>query len=285
MVVALGSTRVLVDNLAFPEDPRWHDGHFYFVDMLDQRVCRLEHDGNLTTLFTIPDDSPSGLGFMPNGDMLVVSMYKEKLYRVDKSGQATVHADLHALAGGFGINDMVVDRQGRAYVVQFGGEQRSGKTSPLIMVEPDGTIDKAAKDLAVGNGIRISDDGRTLVVAESAGRRLSVFDIAGDGRLFNRRVVELPPEHYPDGICLDSEDGIWVSCLWNGLLRVTHDAVVTHKITLDAEHHAYACMYGGADKRTLHICTSGPYDHEKAKMTRLGRIETIETGFTGAGLD
>ena len=285
MVETLGPTTPLVTNLGFPEDPRWHDGHFYFVDMIDNRVCRLEHDGNLTTLFAIADDSPSGLGFMPNGDMLVVSMYKEKLYRVDKAGKATIHADLHKAAGGFGVNDMVVDRDGRAYVVQFGGEQRSGKASPLIVVQPDGTVGEAAKDLLVGNGVRITDDGKTLVVAESAGKRISLFDRSKDGKLSNRRIVELPDGHYPDGICLDAEDGIWVSCLWNGFLRVQHDGTVTHTIALDAEHHAYACMYGGHDRRTLYLCTSGPYDHEKAKVTRLGRIETTETGFTGAGLD
>ncbi len=284
MAIELGPTGILVDNLAFPEDPRWHDGHFHFVDMLDQRVCRLEHDGSLKTLFTIADDSPSGLGWLPGGDMLVVSMYKEKLYRVNAAGEASIHADLHPVTG-YGINDMVVDRAGRAYVVQFGGEQRSGKASPLIVVEPDGTVGEAAKDLLVGNGIRITDDGKTLVVAESAGKRISLFDIAEGGALSNRRIVELPADHYPDGICLDAEDGIWVSCLWNGLLRIRQDGIVTHKIALDAEHHAYACMYGGNDGRTLHICTAGPYDHEKAKLTRLGRIETIETGFTGAGLD
>jgi sugar lactone lactonase YvrE len=286
MVVELGPVATLTHNLAFPEDPRWHDGHFYFADMLDRRVARIEQDGSVTTLATF-EDSPSGLGFLPNGDLLVVSMYHEQLIRVDGSGNKHSHADLGVVTTGAGVNDMVVDREGRAYVVQFGDHPTETPVpSPLIVVQPDGTVGTAGSDLLlIGNGIRITDDGKTLVVAESAGKRISLFDIGTGGTLSNRRLVPLPEGYFPDGLCLDSEGGIWVAVLWNGIIRITHDGDVTHHIKLEGDRSAYACMYGGTDGKTLHICSSGPYDNEKARITRAGRIETVVTGFSGAGLD
>ena len=285
MVVELGPVATLTDNLAFPEDPRWHDGHFYFADMLDRRVSRIEHDGSVTTLATF-EDSPSGIGFLPNGDMLVVSMYHEQLIRVDGSGNKHLYADLGSVTTGAGINDMVVDREGRAYVVQFGDHPTETPVpSPLIIVQPDGTVGTSSELLLIGNGIRVTDDGKTLVVAESAGKRISLFDIGTGGALSNRRLVPLPEGHFPDGLCLDSAGGIWVSVLWNGIIRITHDGEMTHHIKMEGDRSAYACMYGGPDGKTLYICSSGPYDNEKARITRAGRIETVVTGFSGAGLD
>ena len=285
MVVELGPVATLTDNLAFPEDPRWHNGHFYFADMLDRRVARIEHDGSVTTLATF-EDSPSGLGFLPGGDMLVVSMYHELLLRVEKNGNTSTYADLGSVTNGAGVNDMVVDREGRAYIVQFGGDPTETPVpSPLIAVQPDGAVGTAGEGLLIGNGIRITDDGKTLVVAESAGKRISLFDIGPGGAVSNHRVVNLPEGHFPDGICLDSDGGIWVAALWNGVIRITHSGEWTHHIKLEGDRSAYACMYGGPDHKTLHICSAGPYDNEKARITRAGRIETIVTGFSGAGLD
>lgn len=284
MVTDLSPVTPLIADLAFPEDPRWHNGHFYFSDMLDRRVCRIEDSGDVTPLITI-EDSPSGLGFLPGGDMLVVSMYHEVVLRVDATGASRVHADLGPLTGA-GINDMAVDREGRAYVVQFGEDPTEPPVpSPIIVVQPDGKIGKASADgLLIGNGIRITEDGKTLVVAESAGKCISLFDIAPGGALSNRRIVQLPPDHFPDGICLDSDGGIWVSCLWQGVIRITHEGEVTHRIKLEGDRSVYACMYGGPNRRTLYLCTAGPYDNERARVTRAGRIDTVVTGFTGAGL-
>jgi sugar lactone lactonase YvrE len=284
MVIDLGPVSTLTDNLAFPEDPRWHDGHFYFADMLDRRVARIERDGTVKTLATF-EDSPSGIGFLANGDMLVVSMYHEQLIRVDARGNKSLYADLGTAAGA-GVNDMVVDREGRAYIVQFGGDTHEPPVpSPLIVVQPDGKVGTDGEGLLIGNGIRISDDGKTLIVAESAGKRISLFDIGDGGKLSNRRTVPLPDGHFADGICLDNQGGIWVAALWNGLIRITLSGELTHRIKLEGDRNAYACMYGGADHATLHICSAGPFDNEKARITRAGRIETIVTGFTGAGLD
>jgi sugar lactone lactonase YvrE len=283
-MIDIGPATPLVRDLAFPEDPRWHEGHLYFSDMLDRRVCRVDDDGQLTTIVTI-EDSPSGLGFLPGGDMLVVSMYHEVLLRVGADGGTRIHADLGPLAGA-GVNDMAVDRQGRAYVVQFGGDHSEPPVpSPIILVQPDGRVGKASNDLlSIGNGIRITEDGKRLVVAESAGKCISLFDIAADGTLSNRQMVQLPPDHYPDGICLDSQGGIWIACLWLGVIRMLPDGEVTHRIAPEGERNVYACMYGGSDRKTLYLCTAGPYDNERARVTRAGRIDTILTGFRGAGL-
>ena len=284
MVTELGSVSTLADDLAFPEDPRWHKGHLYFADMLDRRVARIDHDGIVTTLATF-EDSPSGIGFLANGDMLVVSMYHEQLIRVDAHGNKSRYADLGPVTGA-GVNDMVVDREGRAYIVQFGGDTHATPVPcPLVVVQPDGTVGTDGEGLLIGNGIRITDDGKTLVVAESAGKRISLFDIGAGGKLSNHRTVNLPEGHFPDGICLDAQGGIWVAALWNGLIRITHSGELTHRIKLEGDRNAYACMYGGPDHGTLYICSAGPYDNEKARITRAGRIETIVTGFTGAGLD
>lgn len=286
-VKEIGPTKVLVDGLAFPEDPRWHDGRLYFADMLDRRVCSVDGGGELTCLATM-EDSPSGIGWLPDGDMIVVLMYHEQLLRVAKDGTTSVYADLGDV-GGFGVNDMVIDPSGRAYVVQFGSAEWKGKPSPLIVVQPDGTVGTDAvtesEGLMIGNGIRLTDDGKTMVVAESNAGRVSIFDVDVNGELSSRRKVALPEGYFPDGLCLDAEGGIWIAVLWNGVIRVTHDGTVTHHVTLAEGYHAYACMFGGTDKRTLHLCTSGPYDHELAREKRMGRIETLVPGFTGAGLD
>ncbi|MDB5392743.1 MAG: SMP-30/gluconolactonase/LRE family protein [Rhodospirillales bacterium] len=284
MITEIGPVTPFITDLAFPEDPRWYNGHFYFSDMLDQRVCRIEDNGAVTTLIRI-EDSPSGLGFLPSGDMLVVSMYHEVVLRVDATGTSRIHADLRPLTGA-GINDMAVDREGRAYVVQFGEDPTEPPVpSPIILVQRDGKIGEASADgLLIGNGIRITEDGETLVVAESAGQCISLFDIARGGTLSNRRVVQLPPDHFPDGICLDSEGGIWVSCLWLGVIRMLHSGEVTHRIKPEGDRSIYACMYGGPDRGTLYLCTGGPYDNERARVTRAGRIDTVVTGFRGAGL-
>ena len=206
MVTDLGPVSTLTDNLAFPEDPRWHKGHLYFADMLDRRVARIDHDGIVTTLATF-EDSPSGIGFLPNGDMLVVSMYHEQLIRVDANGNKSLYADLGTAAGA-GVNDMVVDREGRAYIVQFGGDMHEPPVpSPLVIVQPDGSVGTDGEGLLIGNGIRITDNGKTLVVAESAGKRISLFDIGGGGKLSNHRTVALPDGHFADGICLDAQGG------------------------------------------------------------------------------
>jgi sugar lactone lactonase YvrE len=275
------------DGFTFTECPRWHDGQFYFSDVQGNRVHRLTADGKVETLLELADN-PSGLGFLPDGDLLVVSTHESKLLRLSKDGSLREHADLSGVAK-FGINDMVVDRAGRAYVGQFGYDHSSGEMpepSPLIIVEPDGTVGVGPDGLLVANGIVLSPDGKTLICAESAGGRLTAYDVAADGTLSNNRVfASLPQYQYPDGICLDAQGGVWVACLFGpGFARLTEGGTVTDIIPMPEGRVAYACMLGGEDRKTLYMCTAEQYDPAKLKISRTSRIESIRVEIAGAGL-
>jgi sugar lactone lactonase YvrE len=287
MVVAVtGAIERVAGGFAFTEDPRWRGDRLYFVDMQNHRVHSVTPDGAVAELAVL-NDAPSGLGFTPDGDLLIVAMTHEKIYRLGSHG-LSVHADVRALAGS-GINDMAVDAEGRAYVVQFGFDYAKGEpfvASPLIVVEPDGTVGVAAPDLAVANGIVISGDGRTLYVAESAGRRISAFDIGQGGVLSGRRVfAELPEGHYPDGICLDSEGGVWAATIQHGVVRVEDGGRITHRVTLPPGRNVYACMLGGPDRRDLYLCTAETHEHGPATAAMSAAIDRVrDVGFTGVGL-
>lgn len=280
--------KVEAEGLVFTECPRWHAGRLVFSDMRDGKVRRLNPaDGKVETLLEIADH-PAGLGFLPDGDLLVVSMRAEKLLRLSGDGSVGVHADLRAVAG-FGINDMVVDRAGRAYVSQFGYEAAEGGTpvtSRLIVVEPDGGVGTGPDELMVANGMILTEDGRTLICAESAGERLSAYDVAADGALSNRRVfAQLPPGHFPDGICLDAEGGVWVACcIGPGFIRVVEGGAVTDFVPMPEGRTGYACMLGGVERRTLFMCTSEPFDPARLKASRAARIESIPVAIPGIGL-
>ena len=179
--------KVLVDGLAFPEGPRWHDGRFFFSDMHAHQVVAVDMAGKREVICEVPN-RPSGLGWLPDGRMLVVSMTDRKLMRLDRDGLKTV-ADMTKLAP-FDCNDMVVDARGRAYVGNFGfdlhkNEKPRGTT--LVMVDADGVAHVVAEEMMFPNGMVITPDGKTLVVGESFGQRLTAFDIGSDGLLSNRR--------------------------------------------------------------------------------------------------
>lgn len=286
-----GRLQTLATGFAFTECPRWHDNKLYFSDILGHDVYRSDLTGNVEKLATLPDDEPSGLGFMPNGDLLIVAMHTNKVYRLNKSGKLTLHADVSSVAPK-GINDMVVDKEGRAYVVQFGFNFPAGEemcASPLVGVDPDGRVYAATTHkLMVANGITITEDGRTLICAESGSRSLSAFDRdPATGGLSNHRYVieKLRKGEIPDGICLDNEGGIWASCCFGpGVVRYEEGKGPTHIVTLPEGRYAYACMFGGADKSTLYICTADQYNPPGLRASRTSSIDFIETKFTGAGL-
>ena len=212
-------------------------------------------------------------------------MLDRRLLRVE-NGKARVHADLSALATG-PCNDMVVDGQGRAYVGNFGYDRHKGeppRTTCLARVDPDGRVTRAAEDLFFPNGTVITPDGRTLIIGETQAHRLTAFDVAADGRLDNRRVwASLDENVFPDGMCLDAEGAIWVSdARGPALLRVREGGKVDRTVSTGTRY-AFACMLGGADRRTLFVCTStgsGPAMADK----RDGAIETVRVDVPGAGL-
>jgi len=284
------STTTLVEGLAFPEGPRWHDGRLFFSDMHNLHVKALDLDGRVEIVAKVPGQ-PSGLGWLANGDLLIVSMTDRRLLRkpADSPGEPGglgEVANLEKLAS-WHCNDMVVDDEGRAYVGNFGSEL-SGTQAPdpaaLVLVEPEGEPRIVATDLAFPNGMVITPDGSTLIVAETFGQRLTAFDIDADGSLSHRRVWAQLEGALPDGICLDAEDAIWVASPLGvgGVLRVHEGGRISERVAVETA--AYACMLGGAEGRTLFVCTASTHEPEKCRERRDGRIERVEVEIPGAGL-
>jgi sugar lactone lactonase YvrE len=274
---------VLLDGLAFPEGPRWHDGRFWFSDMHYHVVVACDTDGNRETIAEVPN-RPSGLGWLPDGRLLVVSMTDRKLLRQEPGGLA-LHADLSGLAS-YHCNDMVVDARGRAYVGNFGfdlDKRESPKTAELVLVTPEGEASLAADELSFPNGTVITPDGGTLIVGESFGGCLTAFDVADDGSLSNRREWARLEGAVPDGICLDAAGAIWVASPVSGqVLRVREGGEVTDRI--DVETQAFACMLGGEDGRTLFVCTAGSSNPDECRANATGRIECLRVDTPRAGL-
>jgi sugar lactone lactonase YvrE len=275
--------QVLLDDLAFPEGPRWHDGQLWFSDMHDHRVVKVTEEGQAQTVVEVPGQ-PSGLGWWPDGTLLVVSMTDRRLLRVDGDHLVEV-ADLTDLAP-FHCNDMVVDGKGRAYIGNFGfdldaGEEPTGTT--LVCVERDGDAWVVVEQMLFPNGIVVTPDGSTLIVAESFGQRLSAYDIDDDGSLANPRIwADLRP-NVPDGICLDAEGAVWVADPVNrGVMRVKQGTGAIDWIST-GDTRAIACVLGGADGRTLYICTSRSTNAQKCIKERAGRIETMRVEVPYAG--
>ena len=240
-------------------------------------------DGNEALIHTVPTQ-PSGLGWLPNGDLLFVSMLDRQLRRLDADGNESLHADLSGIAGG-PCNDMVVAADGTAYVGNFGFDDSAGETfaqATLAIVSPDGAARPGPDGFDFPNGTVIDPSGRHMVVAESYGRRMTAFDIDPDGSLSGRRIFADLGERVPDGICLDEAGGIWVADPLNAsCFRVVDGGEVTDVIEL--ELNCFACMLGDDDRRTLYMVTA-PTSRPPDDAPALGRIETVRVDIPGAGL-
>jgi sugar lactone lactonase YvrE len=250
-----------------------------------RKVMTIDSEGNLETIVEVPD-RVSGLGWTTDGKLLIAAMKGRKLLRLDAAGLTCV-ADISALASGE-CNDMVVDALGRAYIGNFGKDTdlSVNRVGPgeIVMVTPDGKASLAADNLNFPNGSVITPDGLTFIVAETFGARLSAFDIKHDGSLTNRRVwAVLDKGIFPDGICFDAEGAVWVANAGGpAVYRVKEGGEVTHRIPTSA--HAYACMLGGADRRTLFIMTAEDTDARVCRRKLCGCIETVKVDVPGAGL-
>ena len=294
----MGNTevRTVLDGLWFTEGPRWHDDALWFSDMHGHRVVRATFDatGGATaqTVAEVAHDEPSGLGWLPDGRLLVVAMETQRLLRVEPDGEIVEHADLSPLARG-SINDMIVSRDGVAYVgdmgqrIHEGGERKAGQT---IRVDPDGAVSCAADDLQSPNGHILTEDGRTLIVAESAGMQLTAFDVAADGTLSGRRTFAAlvatkagVPVAPPDGICLDAEGAVWVADpIGARVFRVRPGGEVTDSIDFD-DVIPVACVLGGPDRRTLYMCVAADWKREVVRQAPTSRIVAAKVAVSGAG--
>ena len=275
----------LAEGIVFGEGPRWHAGRLFFSDIKARRVEAVDPDGKRETVVQLQGE-PSGLGWLPDGRLLVVSMLDHRLLRLDPDGLREA-ADLSVHCGGK-ANDMVVDALGRAYVGNIGFDLEAQPIQPrptkLLRVDPDGSVHVAARELWCPNGLAIGADGRTLVAAESAAGRLAAFDVAADGSLSGQRVfAALPEGAAPDGICMDAEDAVWVaSPTTREFLRVREGGEVLERIPA-GERIAIACALGGPARRTLFLVTSTTMSLAEAGRGRSGRIETCEVAVPGAG--
>jgi sugar lactone lactonase YvrE len=277
-------TEVLIEGLCFAEGPRWHDGKLWFSDMHAHRVMTVDLSGRSETIVEVAQQ-PSGLGWLPDGRLLVVSMLDRRLLRLEGTTLVEV-ADLHRLATCH-CNDMVVDASGRAYVGNFGFDlnapQWEFRHAEVILVTPDGQARVVADQMSFPNGSVITPDGKTLIVGESFAARLTAFDIQPDGGLANRRVWAALEHGTPDGICLDAENAVWyASPVSNECVRVAEGGRVLDRIPLSMG--GFACMLGGPDRRTLFICTAADSHPERCAAMRSGRIETLRVDTPGAGL-
>jgi sugar lactone lactonase YvrE len=298
-LTASGAGRSLIyDELAFGECPRWHDGRLWLSDIFGKRVVAVDLDGGAEEICTV-DAHPGGLGWLPDGRMLVVSMADRRVLRLESRGLVE-HADLAAVCPG-NCNDMVVDAAGNAYVGNIGFPYAyRGAPVPvrhatsLVLVTPDGQVRPQAGTLMCPNGAVISADGSTLVVAQSHMGRLTAYTIADDGSLHGERVfADLPAgRNNPDGICIDAEGAIWVADPHHHCcMRVLEGGQLTH-IVDTAPFETVACMLGGPDGRTLFLVLVAPRDAPGRESFVMGgpaaapgtsHIEALEVEVPGAG--
>ena len=272
-----------IGGVDFGEGPRWHDGRLWFSDFYQHAVKAAAPDGSVEIVVEVPGQ-PSGLGWMPNGDLLVVSMLDRRVMRYDGAGLRE-HADLSPIATAH-CNDMTVDAHGRAYVGNFGFDLHGGEDvcpATLALVQPDGSVEAAADNLLFPNGAVITPDGATFIVGESFAGQFTAFDITADGRLENRRLWAAVPGTIPDGCCLDAEGGIWYAdAVGRAAQRVTEGGDITHRV--ETELHCFAVMLGGDDARTLFLVTAPGSHPDEVQGLGQGRIETVTVEIPAAGL-
>lgn len=272
-----------VEGLAFPEGPRWHAGRLWLTDQHARAILKVDPAGAVETVAPT-DDLPGGLGWLPDGRLLVVFMTQRRVMQLAGRGLVE-YADLSAHAS-FHCNDMVVDALGRAYVGNFGFDLHGGDEiapAEIIRIDCDGSVEVFAQDLVFPNGSVLTPSADTLLVAETFANRISAFGLDARGRMTSRRVWADLGEQTPDGICMDAEGALWVSSpATKTLTRVRRGGIVLDRCTTRGT--PYACMLGGSDRRTLFVCTAETDDPKQAARLRTGRIEQVRVGVAGAGL-
>jgi sugar lactone lactonase YvrE len=289
----------LIAGYTFFEGPRWHEGRLWLSDFYTHQVIAVGLDGRVEKMADVPQQ-PSGLGWLPDGRLLIVSMRDRKILRREADGRLVQHADLSGIADGH-VNDMVVDAQGRAYVGNFGFDLMAGAApalARLACIEPDGTVATAAEDLFFPNGSMLTPDGKTLIVCETMGNRISAFDVGAGGKLGPRRdwavFGELPTatdvpgvlgslKAAPDGAVLDAEGAVWFAdAVGHRAVRMAPGGKILEEIST-GNMGCFALTLGGPDRRTLFLCVA-PDFHEAARMSaREAAIWATPVQVPGAG--
>lgn len=294
------SLRPLVEGGHFYEAPRWHDETWWVADFYAHTVATVTTDGSVEPVMEV-EGQPSGMGWLPDGSLLVVSMNDQKILRRTPDGTVSEHADVSEFCAG-AANDMVVDRHGGAYVGHFGFDIMAGadpEPASLIRVDPDGAARVAATDMYFPNGSVILPDEQTLIVGETIGCRYSAFTILDDGELTDRRVwAQLADTPIlgtfeqvldavavaPDGCALDVEGMLWTADAVGGrVIRIAQGGRITDQIAMPPGLGAFACALGGERGQTLLICAAPDFDEHARSVAKEGMLFTIEVGVAGAG--
>lgn len=288
--------RTLAEGIYFGEGPRWHEGRLWFSDFYAHAVKSVPMDGDLRTELEL-DDQPSGLGWMPDGSLLVVAMKKRQVWRRWPDGRFALHADLADYSAHM-CNDMVVDSAGRAYVGNFGFdlERAMSERGPasviadhsdtvLALIQADGTVSDAApgERFEFPNGMVITPDATTLIVAETFGARLSALDIEADGTLSNRREWAPTAPRLPDGICLDASGAVWIANPLAPECALIAPGGEVLEVIETAGLHCYACMLGGPAGKHLFMLVASPADAETMAKAPLGKVLIAEVDVGRAG--
>lgn len=277
------SRKTLLDGGKYYEAPRWHHGRLWFVDCLARTLLSIDLSGACRVEATFDDDTPCGTGFLPDGRLVILTMFRKRLF-VFGDGKLSPYADLSGIASGV-IDDMIVDGLGRAYVGDLGFNfpppPDRGACGRIILATPDGEGRVVAEGLRFPNGITVSADHRRLVVAEMDGECVADYEIAPDGSLKLRR--KLPCGKEPDGICLDRDGAVWVACYSeDAFVRIDTDGEERQRIGVPGRR-AIACALGGPERRTL-FCLSAATSHEDLRRGKSSaRIDVVEVDVPGAG--
>jgi sugar lactone lactonase YvrE len=279
--------QVLATGLAFGESPRWHAGRLWVADWGAQEIVALDRDGAIEIVARVDFPSfPMCFDFLADGRLLIVSSRTGLLLRKEPDGSLVTHADLHGLSEkGHPWNEIVVDGRGNVYVNNQGFDFPGGEYAPgtIALLAPDSSSRRVADGIAFPNGMAITPDNETLIVAESYGRKLTAFEIAADGTLAKRRTWADLGDGVPDGICLDAEGAVWYADVPNKrCARVREGGEVLQTIELD--RGCFACMLGGPEGRTLFIVARewrGP--EQMADGSRTAQVLSIAAPAAGAG--
>jgi len=276
----VSAAEVLMEGVVFGESPRWHDGRLWFSDWGANQVIALGADGSHEVVVTVPS-FPMCIDFLPDGRLLVVDSAQRRLLRHEPDGSLVPHADLSEVSRK-PWNDIVVDDQGNAYVNNIGFDFPAGEVAPgfVVLVTPEGSVRQVADDLAFPNGMAITPDGRTLIVAESYANRLTAYDIGADGGLSNRRVWADTPGDHPDGICMDAGGAVWYADVGHQhCVRVLEGGEVMATVELD--RGAFACALSRGDDPHLFVVGQNWGGPESSRPS--GLVMAFPAPLPGAG--
>jgi sugar lactone lactonase YvrE len=293
----LAAPEKVMDGLMLPEAPRWRDGALYFADFLGGRVYVMrDGDARPSVLQDFGGEHIGGIGWAPNGDLLTVLQRKLKVLRTH-NGKTEQFADL-ATHAEWAVNDMIVNADGTAYISPFGldmwgdGPKSPSKPVDLVLVQPDGGVGHAGAGevLKVPNGMALSSDGKKLYVSEPGAALVSTYTIGAVGKLSGREVHSQTPGTVPDGICIDSEGAVWAGnpvaipggAAGPGCTRYVQGQGATHIAPSNGRMHL-ACVLGGADRKTLFICSVENHHAEHARKHKTGWLEKVRVDVAGAG--